>query len=274
MLLSCKKIILSIVTTGALVLALGSVSRGEVVVFDDVTTVRTAIRIRVLTKGRIFAQGGRIVDVYLDDHLLKQVLTGGDGYGYLKYIPSSPGMIEINARSGAHSATGRILVMGKREKAIIIDVEGAFKDALFSEARRKNSRKVVRALSKDYRIIYLSRYVGRGVSQSWLTKEDFPQSVILRWQGLATLKTLAQRDVTLHAVIGSDAVISAAKNHIEHRFTFEKSKNGKMVEDWDEILKLLQPAAAGDALRRTHHGKIHSPFIDSHLFVVELRPPG
>jgi len=274
MLLSCKKIILSIVTTGALVLALGSVSRGEVVVFDDVTTVRTAIRIRVLTKGRIFAQGGRIVDVYLDDHLLKQVLTGGDGYGYLKYIPSSPGMIEINARSGAHSATGRILVMGKREKAIIIDVEGAFKDALFSEARRKNSRKVVRALSKDYRIIYLSRYVGRGVSQSWLTKEDFPQSVILRWQGLATLKALAQRDVTLHAVIGSDAVISAAKNHIEHRFTFEKSKNGKMVEDWDEILKLLQPAAAGDALRRTHHEKIHSPFIDSHLFVVELRPPG
>ena len=274
MILSCKKIILSIFITGALVLALASVSRGEVVVFDDVTTVRTAIRIRVLTKGHFFAQGGRRVDIYLDDHLLKQVLTGGDGFGYLKYIPSSPGMIEIIARAGAYSASGRILVMDKREKAIIIDVEGAFKDTIFSDTLRENSRKVVRALSKDYRIIYLSRYVGREVSRGWLSREDFPQSVILRWQGVNTLKALVQRGVTLHAAVGSDAVIAASKDHIEHRFTFEKSKNGKMVENWDEILRLLPPAAAGKALRRTHHEKIHRPFIGSHLFAVELRPPG
>jgi hypothetical protein len=68
----------------------------------------------------------------------------------------------------------------------------------------------------------------------------------LRWQGINTLKLLKKRDVRLDAVIGSAAVIAAAKKHIEHRYTFENSKDGKMVKDWDEILELLQPSAPAE----------------------------
>jgi hypothetical protein len=242
MILTVNRLILSIVITGTLILTSATVARGEVAVFDGVTTVQTPIRIKILTKGRIFSKGGRLVDLYLDDTHLKKILTGGDGYGYLKYIPQSPGFKEINARSDANSASGLILVMRQGEKAIMIDVEGAFKDTIFSEKLRAVSRKVVKALSRDYKVIYLSRYVGKGVSRSWLEKEDFPKSVILRWHGPNTIKTLEKRGVQLYAVIGSAAVISAAEKHIEHRYTFEKSKDGKMVKDWDEILKLLQPA--------------------------------
>ena len=238
---SFKKIILPISLAVAFSLNTVSVSRGEVVVFDGVTTVQAPIRIKVLTKGRIFSEGGRRVDIYLDDKHLKKILTGADGYGYLKYIPQSPGFKEINARLDATSSSGLILVMGRDEKAIIIDVEGAFKDALFSEKLRADSRKVVKALSKDYKVIYLSRFVGKGVSRSWLEKNDFPKSVILNWQGSNTFKSLEKNNVNLDAVIGSDTVISAAKNHIEHRYTFEKSKDGKLVKNWGEILKLLQP---------------------------------
>jgi len=46
--------------------------------------------------------------------------------------------------------------------------------------------------------------------------------------------------VQLHAVIGSAALISAAENYIENRYTFEESKKAITVNDWDEILKLLQ----------------------------------
>jgi len=238
---SFKKMILVISLGVALSLSAVSVSRGEVVVFDDVTTVQAPIRIKVLTKGRIFSEGGRRVDLYLEGNHLKKILTGADGYGYLKYIPQSPGFKEIDARSDANSSSGRILVMGKSDKAIIIDVEGAFKDALFSEKLRADSRKVLKALSKDYKVIYLSRFVGKGVSRSWLKKNDFPESVILSWQGSDTFKSLDKNGVNLDAVIGSDSVISAAKNYIEHRYSFEKSKDAKLVKDWDEILKLLQP---------------------------------
>ncbi len=68
------------------------VSHSKVVVFDRVTTVQTPLTISVQTRDGFFSAGGRMVDIYLDDNLLKKILTGGDGYGYLKYTPPGPGL--------------------------------------------------------------------------------------------------------------------------------------------------------------------------------------
>lgn len=229
---------------GVFMLARAGICRSEVVVFDRVTTVQTDIRLIVLTKGLLFAEGGRLVDIYLDGRHLKKILTGGDGFGYLKYAPQDPGLKEISANSEAGSATGLLLVMGKNEKAIIIDIESAFQDALFSKEIRENSRRAVNALNKNYKIIYLSRFVGKGIGRTWLKEENFPESVILRWQGPGVITALEERGVQLKAVIGSEDVLSAAEaEHIENRYTFEETKAGKTVKDWDEILGLLQPAA-------------------------------
>ncbi len=225
----------------ALSLQTVSVSRSEVVVFDDATTVHTPIRIKVLTKGKYFARGGRLVDIYLDETHLKRIMTGGDGYGYFKYTYKSAGFKTINARSDSKNASGLHLVLNKHDQAIVIDIEGAFKDAVFSEEIREDSQAAVTSLSKRYKIIYLSRYFGREVSRSWLAKENFPTSVILRWKGSNIFKILAKRSVKLYAVIGSGTVITAAKKYSEKRFTFEKVKDGTMVKDWDEILNLLPP---------------------------------
>jgi len=220
------------------------IGRGEVVVFDRVTTVQADIRLIVLTKGLLFAEGGRLVDIYLDGRHLKKILTGGDGYGYLKYTPRDSGLKQINARSEADSATGLLLVMGENEKAIIIDIESAFQEALFSTQIRENCRRVVTALNKNYKLIYLSRWFGKGIGRTWLKEEDFPESVILRWQGPGVLTALEKRGVQLEAVVGSQDVLSAAEaEHIEKRYTFEETQAGKTVKDWDEILELLQPAA-------------------------------
>jgi hypothetical protein len=233
--------------TGMFMLTSVGLGRSEVVVFDRVTSVQTDIRIIVLTKGRLFAKGGQLVDIYLDDRHLKKILTGGDGYGYLKYTPQDPGLKKIRVRSDDDSATGLLLVVGKGEKAIIIDIESAFKDAVFSEEIRENSQLALNSLSKSYKLIYLSRYVGKGVGRSWLAKRDFPESVILRWQGPEVFKALKERGVHLQAVIGSEEVISAAAKYTDNRYTFEKTKEGKTVKDWDEILELLQPAAPAEA---------------------------
>jgi hypothetical protein len=243
MILFCHKIILSITITGAVFLTSVTAGLSAVVVFDDATTVRTPIRIKVLTKSRFFARGGRLVDIYLNEHHLKRILTGGDGYGYFKYTPRKAGLNSIEARSGAHSASGLHLVTHKNDKVIIIDIEGAFKDAVFSESVRENSREAVNALSEEYKIIYIRRFFDKDISRSWLEKEAFPKSAILDWQGINTIKLLKKRGLRLDAVIGSAAVMAAAKKHVEHRYTFEKSKDGQMVNGWDEILDLLQPAA-------------------------------
>jgi len=217
-----------------------TVSRADVVVLDRVTTVDTPVRLTVLTKGRFFAVGGRLVDIYLEDEHLKRILTGGDGYGYLKYIPRSPGYKKISARSDSDRAEGLLLVMTAADRALAIEVEEGFKTAVFSDEIKKNSLEAVKTLNKNFKIIYLSRYIGKGISSAWLEKQGFPKSVILGWRGAGTLSALKKRGIRLHAIIGSAAVVSAAAKKVEHRFTFEKTKDGTTVKDWDEILEHLQ----------------------------------
>ncbi len=130
------------------------------------------------------------MDIYLNNHLMKKILTGGDGYGYLKYIPLEPGLKKITARSKTDSASGRILVMNKNEKAILIETEGAFKDTVFSDEIRKSCQKVVNSISANYRIIYLYRFLGKGITESWLRKHHFPESAILQWNGPKTIDRL------------------------------------------------------------------------------------
>ena len=209
------------------------------VVFDDVTTIQKPINIKVLTKAGFFAAGGRMVDIYLDNNPLKKILTGGDGYGYLKYTPQEAGIKKITAHSVEGSASGLILVMNENERAILIEIEGAFKDSVFSDAIRESSQKAVDALSENYKIIYLSRFLGKGISGSWLEKQSFPKSVIIRWRGLTTVKNLKKNGVQIQALIGSPDVLATVSEQIEKRFSFEKTEDGKTVKDWDEILRLL-----------------------------------
>ena len=86
-----------------------------VIVYDRVTTVGTPVYLKVLTKGRIFADGGRLVEFYLDDKSFGQNLTGGDGYGYMKYTPRRTGIIKVRATSQGESGAGLALVMKKSE---------------------------------------------------------------------------------------------------------------------------------------------------------------
>ena len=224
----------------ATVFYMESICHGDVIVFDRVTTVKTPIRIKVMTKRRFFPAGGQLVDLYLDDDFLKKVMTGGDGYGYLKYTPLSAGYKKITARTNSESASGLILVMKKSEKAIIIEIEEGFKDSIFSNEIMQNSREAVNAIQKKFQIIYLSRFMGKSISNSWLEKQNFPPSVILRWRGPSTVKALKAKGVQLHAIIGSPAVIADAAKHIEKRYTFDQTRDGKTVNNWDEIIKLLQ----------------------------------
>ena len=211
-----------------------------VAVLDGVTTVNTPIRITVLTRSGFFAAGGRLVDIYLDDEHLKRILTGGDGYGYLKYTPDSPGFKKIKVRFNSESAEGLLLVMTTKERAIVIEVEEGFKTAVFSDKIKKASLQAVKTLSKSYKIIYLSRYVGKSITTSWLEKQGYPESVVLGWRGPGTLTDLKKKGIQLHALIGSAAVLSEAQGEVEKRYTFETSKNGTAVRDWEEILQHLQ----------------------------------
>ena len=211
-----------------------------VIVYDSVTTVDTPVYLKVLTKGRIFADGGRLVEFYLDDNSLGKNLTGGDGYGYRKYTPKHPGLIKLKARSKGESGSGVLLVIRKSEKVILIEIEGGFKDAFISEIAAGAIRRAVEKMMKKYRIIYLSRYAGIRASRNLLDKGELPEAPVLRWKSPKMFSALKEKGIQLYAIIGSAGLIAESAEHIEKRYTFEQTQNGQTVKDWEEIIELLK----------------------------------
>ena len=97
MILALKNKLLSLFLICCFVVLPTTQSWGAIIVYDRVTTVSTPVYLKVLTKGRFFAEGGRLVEFFLDENSLGKNLTGGDGYGYRKYTPKHPGIIMVQA---------------------------------------------------------------------------------------------------------------------------------------------------------------------------------
>ncbi|MBW2432380.1 MAG: hypothetical protein JRF36_02175 [Deltaproteobacteria bacterium] len=215
-------------------------SLGAVIVYDQVTTVNTPVYLKVLTKGKIFADGGRLVEFFLDDKSLGKNLTGGDGYGYRKYVPQRAGIIKVRATSDGESGNGMVLVMKRSEKAILIEIEGGFKDAVVSEIAAGAGRQAVQEIQKKYRVIYLSRNTGVRMARTWLDEIEMPDAPVLRWKGAQTLSALIEKGIQLYAIIGAAGVIEAAADYVDKRYTFDDAQQGQTVKDWHELMIKLE----------------------------------
>jgi hypothetical protein len=240
-----KKMQFALVIVGFLILPAAH-GLGAVIVYDRVTTVGTPVYLKVLTKGRIFADAGRLAEFYLDDKSFGKNLTGGDGYGYLKYTPRRTGIIKVRATSQGESGAGLVLVMKKSEKAVLIEIEGGFKDVFISDIAAGASRQAVKQLLKKYRVIYLSRYTGIRMARSALDEMEFPEAPVLRWQGEQTLNALKEKGVNLYAIIGPTSVIDTAADHIKKRYTFDQNQKEQTVKDWQEVMERLSESASKD----------------------------
>jgi len=74
-------------------------AQGDVTVLDRVSTVGTR-EPRGANLEILHGDGGRLVDVFLEQERLGRVMTGGDGYGYLRLVPGCAGLMKISVRSG------------------------------------------------------------------------------------------------------------------------------------------------------------------------------
>ena len=216
-----------------------STIQAAVIVFDRVTTVGTSVYLKVLTKGKFFAEGGKRITFYLEGQQLGKTLTGGDGYGFLKVTPDRRGMQKIEVQTEKDRGQGNVLVLGKDDKVIVIEIEGSLKTSLYSESIRAESQKAVKALSRSYKIIYLSRFFGFNIAKTWLQNEKLPVSVVLPWHGKGTLEDLKENGINLWAFIGSAAMISTSSEYFQKNYSFEETETGKKLDNWAEVETLL-----------------------------------
>ena len=216
-------------------------SHGEVIVFDRITTIGKPIFLKALTRGRLFPQGGKLVNFHIDNNYIGRNLSGGDGYAYLKYLPREIGIKRIEARTDTHSSQGLLLVTKKNKEMILIEIVGGLRETILNNRALKYSKTAVKTLSDKYGIIYLSRKLMTAYMKKWLEQENFVQSPVLPWSGPELLTGLEENGLRLHALIGSAELLSEASEYIENRYSFQETEQGKTLEDWKEVLKLLGP---------------------------------
>ncbi|MDF1593193.1 MAG: hypothetical protein P1P89_16885 [Desulfobacterales bacterium] len=214
-------------------------AQAGVVFFDSVTTTHTPVYLKVLTKGILFAEGGRLVDLYSEDQKLGRVLSGGDGYGFMKLTPADVGLKTFIARMDGHSDSAYLLVMKKTDRALLFEIEVLSRDFL-SNTAVSDTQKALKILSKKFKLIYLVRFLGPDLAKKIIAKNKYPASAVLPWQGPDLFKDLKSRRITLTAIIGSADIVSEAADEVPQRFTFDETEDETSVESWQEIIKHLQ----------------------------------
>lgn len=234
-----KSKIMGVFLASALTMFGGDVARAAVVVFDQVAAVGRPVQLSVRTKGRLFAAGGQMVALHVGTTLLKRLLTGADGYGYVTYTPHEAGLFEITADFKGDRGTGQLLVIQRDERTVLVDVESTLRASGLSSAARPGGLKAVQALQTRYRVIYLYGLAGLQLTRSWLALNGFPPAVLLTGRNPKLTSALAHRGVRVHAVVGSAAQVRDAEVDTDRRFSFEETGSGRTLARWRDVLDAL-----------------------------------
>ena len=212
----------------------------EVMVYDGVTIPEKNIRLKAVTKGRFFPEGGKLVEFYLDGVHIGTKLSGGDGYAFADYLSFSTGIKRIKLKSGADTDEGTLLVVVGTNLVLLVELEGALFESPYPFKPVKGSRDALQSLSKTFSIVYLTSKTDLKKSRQWVKDNGLPPSAVLQWKGADIFDELQRQGIKLHAIIGSPEVVSDAPAHIKKRFTFEDTENAVTVKDWNELLKNLR----------------------------------
>jgi hypothetical protein len=218
------------------ILCSGIASAG-VTAFDAVTSIKNPIKLQALTKGRFFSEGGKLVEFFIDEKHIGTTLSGGDGYAFLKYIPQSKGLKRIKLKTADESDEAMLLVTDKKDKVILIAIEGSLFESTLSFKPAKGAKEAIGTISQKYRIIYLSM-IGIKQSRKWLQENKLYESIVFSWDGENLINDLREKDINIYAIVGSPDMLAEIKDI--RKFSFKETDNGTEVESWSDILKQLQ----------------------------------
>ncbi len=241
----------TLVTIAAIGMALCASSpvAADVVVFDQIAAVNQPVFVKVMTKGRFFPAGGQRISLQIDAGRPLPLLSGGDGYAYYKFIPRKAGIFQLEAATEDSLSSGTLLVVKPTERLLIIDAEGGLRTAAFSEGSRSESLDALKKLSRRYHLVYVTRWVGSRMLKQWLAEKKYPPSVVLKWKGPEFFERLQRQDISVAAAIGSNSLLEASRQHVERRYSFDETSHGTTVNDWAEIVKLLEAGNPNGVLK-------------------------
>jgi hypothetical protein len=217
---------------------LSSPAIAGVTAFDAVTTIKTPIRLKALTKGRFFPEGGKLVEFHIDEKHIGTTLSGGDGYAFLNYTPQSKGLKKIKLKLAEESDEAMLFVTDKKDRVILIAIEAGLFESTLSFKPAEGTKEAIGEITEQFRIIYLTSIIGIKQSKKWLQDNKFHESIIFRWTGNNLIDDIREKDINIFAIVGSPDMLAEIKDIT--KFSFGETDDGTEVEGWSDVLKKLQ----------------------------------
>jgi hypothetical protein len=192
------------------------------------------------TRGRFFAEGGRLVEFSVNGKSLGKSLSGGDGFAYKQFTPIKTGLFQIAVTSGEDDNTGLLLSLKKGDKIIFVDVEGSLFEGLLSQKPKGGSQEVIEKLSKKFPVVFLQTgLLGANVLKMWLKENGFVDLPVLAWGEGELFDEINKKGLKIKAIIGRQSVIESAQEYKPQSFSFEEAEDAVAVKNWEEIGEVL-----------------------------------
>ncbi len=208
----------------------------DVYVSDAVAVQGEEVLLKAETRGMLFAQGGELVEFFVDDVSLGKNLSGGDGLAYRQYTASRPGLKTVRAVSRNAEGTGYLLVVRRSAGVVAVDVEGSLIFKGFMFPGRPDSLKALESIAKRYPQIYLQTgETNFKAVRLWLKEYEYADAPLLPWDGGSLFDSLEKKGIKLRAVIGGPAVIESASRHKPQAFSFDAVKGAVRLKSWKDL---------------------------------------
>jgi hypothetical protein len=213
----------------------------RVIAHDTIGLKGQKLMLKAETRGRLFSQGGELVEFFVDAKSIGKTLSGGDGVAFKPFTPARTGLHQIRVTSAEDEDTGLLLSLKRGSSIVFVDVQASLLESLFSRTPKEGSQKAIGEIHNRYPIVFLQTgFVGIRVIKAWLKENKFEALPLIPWSGGAIFDEIADKDLRIKAIIAGPKVIESAKAHQPLAFSFEAVDDAVKVKDWAEISKKLK----------------------------------
>ena len=212
--------------------------------YDQLATPSRPFYLKLRTHRGPLPMGGVRGTLWIDGQPVGTVLTGVDGYGFLKYEATATGTFILTARTTAGDAESRLRIITPSTPVVFFEAETLLWQML-SRDQGPIAADVLAQIASKFELAYLCGPMGRGAARQLIRERRLPDRVILAGKNRDRFKQLAHRGVRIFAVVGSARFVAAARGLSRRAFSFETSPHARRVAHWQDLLDQL--SQKGDA---------------------------
>ena len=208
--------------------------------YDQLATPERPFFLKLRTHRGPLALGGVRGSLWIDERKIGDVLTGVDGYGFLKYKAPATGTFSLTVRTPAGDAEARVRIIAPSVPVVLLEAETLIWQMRVMD-RGSSVAGVLARIAADFELAYLCGPTSRPAMRALISSRGLPDAIVLVGNNRKQFERLVKRGVQIFAVVGSARFIASARGFGKLRFSFEKKAQAHHITRWEDLVNQLEP---------------------------------